>query len=131
MSTTETPAQKSEVTRCPLCDAPLESPDKCSKCDWVKDYPDPDHRHHANPVDLTACLFSLVPGLGHYYKGHKALALFYGAGALLAMFWCSLAATATMGLGLLMLPIYWAWVMTHAYWIEDLKTKERPPNPAP
>ena len=54
------------------------------------------------------------------------MSLFYAGGALLAIFWCGLAATATMGLGLVMIPVYWAWVMTHAYWIEDLKAKERP-----
>jgi hypothetical protein len=126
MSTTET-APKTEIAHCPLCDSPLlESPDECSKCDWVKGY-----RHRSNgtsPVDLTACLLSIVPGAGHYYKGHKVMACYYGAGAMLAIFWCSLAATATMGLGLLMLPLYWAWVMTHAYWIEDMQAVEETPG---
>ena|ERR1700677_519806 len=131
MSTTETPAQnqdqKPEVARCPLCDSPLlESPNECGKCDWVKGYRE--HGTGASPVDLTACLLSIIPGAGHYYKGHTKMSVFYAAGALLAIFWCFLAATATMGLGLLMIPIYWAWVMTHAYWIEDLKATERPPD---
>ena len=56
------------------------------------------------------------------------MAWLYGAGALVAIFWCSLAATATMGLGLLMLPLYWAWVMTHAYWIDDLKANAQNPD---
>ena len=124
MSTTETTPKNVEVERCPLCDSPLlDSATACSKCDWVKGY-----RHRStvsNPVDLTACLLSLVPGAGHYYKGHHGYAWLYFAGAALAAFWCSLAATATMGFGLLMLPLYWAWVMTHAYWIEDLKAVER------
>jgi hypothetical protein len=123
MSTTETPPTNTEVARCPLCDSPLiESPDQCSKCDWVKGY-----RHRGTgtgPVDLTACLLSIVPGAGHYYKGHKSMGWLYAGGALLAIFWCSLAATATMGMGLLMTPLYWAWVATHAYWIEDLNAVE-------
>ena len=129
MSTTETPNQKPEVTRCPLCDAPLESADRCSKCDWVRDAPDPGRVRRANPVDLAACLFSIVPGLGHYYKGHNAKAMFYGAGALLAAFMCGLAGFASAGFGIFLLPLYWGWVMTHAYWIEDLKAGERPSEP--
>jgi len=127
MSTTEQMPPKTEVEHCPLCDSPLlESPNECSRCDWVKGY-----RHRStgtNPVDLTACLLSIVPGAGHYYKGHKLMAWMYGAGALVAIFWCSLAATATMGLGLLMLPLYWAWVMTHAYWIDDMKSGAQNPD---
>lgn len=129
MSTTENIPSKTEVARCPLCDAPLlENPNECSKCDWVKGY-----RHRStgtSPVDLSACLLSIVPGMGHFYKGHKVISWLYLAGAGLALFWCALAATATAGFGLLMLPLYWAWVMTHAFWIEDLKVGERPaPKP--
>ena len=80
MSTTETPP-KSETARCPLCDSPLlESPDACSKCDWVKGYC-ATATTGTNPVDLTACLLSIVPGAGHYYKGHKKMGWLYGAGA--------------------------------------------------
>lgn len=125
MSTTGTPVKETEVTRCPLCDAPLESPDRCSKCDWVKDTPDPERVRRVNPVDLTACLFSIVPGMGHYYKGHKGLAWLYLAGAAVAGFFAMLAAAASAGFGIFLLPLYWAWMMTHAYWIEDLKAKER------
>lgn len=126
MSTTETPTHAPEVARCPLCDSPLlESPNECSRCDWVRGRNEHGHGFGTSPVDLTACLLSVIPGAGHYYKGHTVMAWLYLAGAVLATFWCFIAATATMGLGLLMLPIYWAWVMTHAYWIEDLKATER------
>ena len=117
MSTTETPQAGEAQARCPLCDAPLANPDECGKCDWVKGY-----RHRAggvSPVDVTAMLLSVVPGAGHFYKGHKVQGWLYLAGALLAVFWCSIAATATMGLGLLMVPIYWLWVMAHAFLIDD------------
>ena len=132
MSTTENPRQVTEVGRCPLCGAQLESPDKCSKCDWVQGYEEQHpHTRHTNPVDLTACLLSVVPGMGHYYKGHAAMAWFYLGGALVALFFCLLAGSASAGFGVLLFPLYWAWVMTHAYWIEDLKAKERPVDPAP
>jgi hypothetical protein len=117
MPPTET-TPRPETARCPLCDSRLlDSPDECSKCDWVKKYEN--RSAGTGAVDLAASLLSIVPGVGHYYKGHKLMAWLYGAGALLAILWCALAATATMGLGLLMLPIYWAWVSTHAYYIED------------
>ena len=126
MSTTERPSQETAIGHCPLCGAKLESPDHCEKCDWVRahgdDYSQP---MRANPVDLTACLLSLVPGLGHYYKGHTGLGIFYAALTLVVTFFCILAGSASAGFGLLLLPFYWAWVMTHAYWVEDLKAGQR------
>lgn len=125
MSTIGKPLSTTEVVRCPLCDSPLlENPNQCGKCDWVKGY-----RHRGtgtSPVDVTASLLSLIPGMGHFYKGHRTQGWFYFGGALFAAFWCFVAATATAGFGLLLLPLYWAWVMTHAYWIEDLKTSKKP-----
>ncbi len=129
MSTTETPGRQTEIGRCPLCGAPLETPDKCGKCDWMEGYREGGHR--ANPVDLTACLLSIVPGAGHFYKGHRGLGFFYAGLALVAAFFCGLAGFASAGFGICLLPLYWAWVMTHAYWIEDLKAQERPRDPAP
>jgi len=120
MMTTSETAPKPKTEHCPLCDSLLlESLNECSRCDWVKRYSN--RSAPAGTVDIAACLLSIIPGAGHYYKGHKGMALLYCAGALLAAFWCGLAATATMGLGLLMLPLYWAWMAAHAYWIEDLE----------
>ena len=108
---------------CPLCDAPLASPDACVHCDWVKGY-----RHRTSgiaPDDWSALVLSLIPGAGHYYKGHKTMGWLYFAGTFLAGFWCALAATATMGFGLLMLPLYWLWVMTHAFVIQNVAPQTR------
>lgn len=69
--------------------------------------------------DKLACLMSVIPGAGHLYKGHRLAGVLYLVGTGLAILWCALAALPTMGLGLLLLPFYWAWVMTHAYWTED------------
>ncbi|HWB58381.1 MAG TPA: hypothetical protein VG733_02775 [Chthoniobacteraceae bacterium] len=127
MSTIETPGKTAETTRCPLCNAPLEEPDRCSKCDWVRGEQERrEQRLRANPVDLTACLLSIVPGLGHFYKGQRRLAVLYFIGAGFALFWAIVFASSTVCASLLAPPAYWAWVMTHAYLAEDLNAKERP-----
>jgi hypothetical protein len=40
-------------------------------------------------------------------------------GGALAVFAGAVAATATMGLGLFLIPVYWVAVMLHVYWLED------------
>jgi len=106
-------------TQCPLCGTDLNSdhPGECPKCDWVSGY-----RHRTTggtPSDLAACLMSLLPGLGHLYKGHRS-GWFFLAGTAVAIFLAGVAATPTMGMGLILLPCYWLWVMVQAYWLEDL-----------
>ena len=123
MPTIETDSKDTAPTTCPLCDTPLNpaQPDECTRCDWIPGY----RRRQVAPVgtarDTAAMLVSCLPGLGHIYKGHRALGALLMFGGAFATFWCVLAATATMGLGLLMLPIYWAAVMLHAFWVEDLR----------
>lgn len=109
------------LTRCPLCDTPLDPahPDECPKCDWVVGY----RRERSRPVgtgrDTTSVIMSIIPGLGHLYKGHYAAAPIAFGGALLAVFAVVVAATATMGLALVLLPLYWGAVMLHVYWADD------------
>jgi len=123
MPTIETETKVTTPQTCPLCDAPLDPahPDECPRCDWIPGY----RRRQLAPVgtarDTAAMLMSCVPGLGHIYKGHRVLGGILALGGAFAIFWCGLAATATMGLGLLMIPIYWAGVMLHAFWAEDLR----------
>ena len=117
------------LTRCPLCDTPLDPahPNECPKCDWVAGY----RRRMAQRVwtgkDVAAVVMSIVPGLGHMYKGHPAAAAIAFGGALLATFAAVVAATATMGMALALLPLYWAAVMLHVFWAEDWSGK-RPPH---
>jgi hypothetical protein len=110
-------------TKCPLCGEPLgDNPDACSKCDWVKGYRQRQEAPVSSTRDLIACLLSiLVPGAGHLYKGHKVTGWMFLGGTLLALFLALLAATPTMGWGLILLPLYWMWVMIQAFWVEDLK----------
>jgi len=62
---------------------------------------------------------SVIPGLGHVYKGHRLLGLIFVIGAFGAVLGGALAATATAGFGLFLIPIYWFAVMFHVYSIED------------
>jgi len=106
-------------TECPLCGAHLTNPEACGRCDWVEGY-----RHRTmdqGTQDLVALLMSVVPGLGHLYKGHLVTGILFLVGTVVAVLLCSLFATFTMGFGLLLLPLYWIWVMTEAYWIANLR----------
>lgn len=108
-------------TECPLCGSHLTNPEACDRCDWVKGY-----RHRTTDrgtQDLVALLMSVVPGLGHLYKGHLVTGIMFLIGTIVAVLVCSLFATFTMGFGLLLLPLYWIWVMTEAYWIADLRVE--------
>jgi uncharacterized protein (DUF697 family) len=69
--------------------------------------------------DLVAVMLSVVPGLGHVYKGYKLLGLLFVIGAFGAILCGALAATATAGFGLALIPIYWFAVMFHVYGVED------------
>ena len=69
--------------------------------------------------DLVAVLLSVVPGLGHIYKGHKLIGLILMAGGPFAVALSLLAATATAGFGLGLMALYWAGVMFNVYGIQD------------
>lgn len=115
---------KSSVTRlstCPLCDTALDpqNPTECPKCDWHVGYEHQTDGALGSPRDIAAVVMSVVPGLGHIYKGHRLTGALYMLGALFAIFAALVASTATAGFGLLLLPLYWAGVMLQVYWLED------------
>jgi len=104
--------------QCPLCGHVLpKDAASCDRCDWVRT-PDTDTAE-GQASDLVAVLLSVVPGLGHVYKGYKLLGLLFVTGAFGAILLGALAATATAGFGLALIPIYWFGVMFHVYGIED------------
>lgn len=114
---TETNTPAVLPSTCPLCSAPLspENPTACQKCDWVAASEEPG----GSGRDIAAVLLSVVPGLGHIYKGHRLTGALYMLGAAFAVIACTVAATFTAGFGLLLLPLYWAGVMLQVYWLED------------
>ena len=111
-------AVAADTRRCPLCGHALpKDAESCSHCDWVH-RPDADTAE-GKASDLVAVMLSVVPGLGHVYKGYKLLGLLFVIGAFGAILLGALAATATAGFGLALIPIYWFAVMFHVYGIED------------
>ena len=70
--------------------------------------------------DAVAVMLSVMPGLGHVYKGHKLIGLLLiFAGTPMAVGLALLIATGTAGFGVLVLPVYWIAVMVHVYAIQD------------
>ncbi len=69
--------------------------------------------------DLVAAMLQVIPGLGYVYKGYRILGLIALAGGAFAILAGGLAATATAGFGLALIPIYWFGIMFHVYAIPD------------
>ncbi len=70
--------------------------------------------------DLVAVLLSIVPGLGHIYKGYRLIGvLLIFLGTPMAVGLALLIATGTAGFGFFLLPIYWIAVMIHVWAIPD------------
>ncbi len=70
--------------------------------------------------DMVAVLLSIMPGLGHIYKGHRLigmLIMFVGLPMSIAL--ALLTATFTAGFGFFLLPIFWIAVMVHVWAIPD------------
>ncbi len=104
--------------KCPLCDTPLpDGAAECTRCDWV--------RVVEKPVDVrdrTALVLSLVPGLGHLYKGH----IFFG-GAIFFIIGPSILALslavlpATLGVSIIIPTVFMLGVMVHAFLAPDVR----------
>jgi hypothetical protein len=103
---------------CPYCGTVLPAnAEACTHCDWTREATAPEE---PKASDAVAIFLSIVPGLGHIYKGHRVL----GALILLlitpvAIAFGFLAAIASAGFGIGMLVFYWLGVMIHAWAIED------------
>jgi hypothetical protein len=71
--------------------------------------------------DAVAVLLSIVPGVGHIYKGYKLIGmLLLFVGTPIAVGLGFLVATFTAGFGVVfLLPIYWIAVMIHVWAIDD------------
>ena len=114
--TIELPVSADTMT-CPLCGHVLpKDAAACDRCDWVRVSGE---TAEGKASDLVAVMLSVIPGLGHVYKGYKLLGLLFVIGAFGALLLGALAATATAGFGLGLIPIYWFAVMFHVYGVED------------
>ena len=111
------PPVTSDTMECPLCGHVLsKDADACDRCDWVRTDAE---TAEGQASDAVAVMLSVVPGLGHVYKGYKILGLLFFLGALGALLAGALAATATAGFGLALIPLYWFGCMFHVYGIKD------------
>jgi hypothetical protein len=113
----ETTTETSDTMKCPLCGHTLpRDAERCDRCDWVRSEVE---TAEGKASDAVAVMLSVVPGLGHVYKGYRVLGLLFVLGAGMAIMLGALAATATAGFGLALIPIYWFAVMFHVYAIPD------------
>src|ERR1700687_2064888 len=122
MEYTDAPPQPEIVSwdtmQCPFCGTTLPAnATACTNCDWTLEATKP-----AEPraSDAMAILLSMIPGLGHIYKGHR----FVGAVLLflvtpVAIVFGFLAAFASAGFGFGLLVFYWIGAMIPAAAIED------------
>jgi apolipoprotein N-acyltransferase len=70
--------------------------------------------------DMVAVMLSILPGLGHIYKGYRLIGvLLMFVGAPMAVALALLIATGTAGFGFFLLPVYWIAVMVHVWAIPD------------
>ena len=104
---------------CPLCGQTLpKDAESCTNCDWTRQGESETAEGKAS--DAIAVMLSVVPGLGHIYKGHKLIGmLLMFAGTPMAVGLALLIATGTAGFGIGVLPVYWLAVMVHVYAIQD------------
>jgi hypothetical protein len=106
---------------CPYCGAMLpRDAEACNRCDWTRAATTPGE---PKASDAMAIFLSVIPGLGHIYKGHKlvgALLLFLITPVAIAFGF--LAAFASAGFGIGILVFYWIGVMIHVWAIEDRVT---------
>jgi hypothetical protein len=115
---TEKKSNESDTINCPLCGRSLPKDAKsCDRCDWTRR--EESETAEGKASDLVAVLLSVIPGLGHIYKGHKLVGFLLILGAPIAVALSALAATATAGFGLGLMVLYWFAVMFHAYAIPD------------
>lgn len=120
------PSPQAKTFPCPLCGTPLpDGAEECTACDWVKGY-----RHNV-PVtsgdvdDWIAVGLSIVPGLGHMFKGHYWTGIGYLLGSFVFVFLVGAGGAVAMGFNLFLLPLYWIWVGFHAYLTPDLEKHQR------
>ena len=116
--TTQTTAIEGNTMPCPYCGhmLPLDA-QSCDQCDWTRAATE---TAEGKASDAVAVILSIIPGLGHIYKGHKLLgAILMFIGTPMAILLAALSFTFTAGFGGLLLPLWWFGVMFHVYAIED------------
>lgn len=114
-------AATAAVMTCPLCGNELPADaTECDRCHWQRDQGE---TAEGKASDAFSLLLSILPGLGHIYKGHRVMGLFILLVITpLAVAFSLIAAVASAGWGILMLLPYWGAVMLHCWAIDDRVT---------
>lgn len=122
MEYTDAPTQPQEISsdtmECPYCGHTLpRDAQRCDQCDWTREATE---TAEGKASDAVAVMLSVIPGLGHIYKGHRLVgALIMFVGTPLAILIAALTFTFTAGFGGLLLPLWWFGVMFHVWGIHD------------
>ena len=109
---TDAPVARPEPTTgdnmpCPYCGHLLpKNAERCDRCDWVRGAT---QTAEGKASDAVAVMFSIVPGLGHIYKGHILAGLLWMLGAIPVGIFVCLAAFASAGWGLGLFFFYLAY----------------------
>jgi hypothetical protein len=105
------------MMQCPYCGKMLpKDAAKCDQCDWVRSET---HTAEGKASDAMAVILSIIPGLGHIYKGHKLAGFLWMAGAIPAGIFVLIAAFASAGFGAALFLLYLIACMIHVWGIED------------
>jgi len=103
---------------CPYCGNLLPKDAKsCDRCDWTRAATTETAEGKAS--DAVAVILTIIPGLGHIYKGHKLAGFLWMAGAVPVGIFVLLAAIASAGFGIGLFFFYLIAVMLHAYAVDD------------
>jgi TM2 domain-containing membrane protein YozV len=110
-------ATEGDKMPCPFCGHLLpKNAARCDRCDWTRSATE---TAEGKASDAIAVIFSIIPGLGHIYKGHILAGLLWMAGAIPVGIFVLLAAFASAMWGLGLFFFYLGAVMLHAYAVDD------------
>jgi hypothetical protein len=106
-----------EKMACPYCGHLLpKDAQSCDRCDWKRGATE---TAEGKASDAVAVVLSIIPGLGHIYKGHRLAGFLWMAGAVPVGIFVLLAAVASAGFGIGLFFFYLIAVMLHAYAVDD------------
>jgi hypothetical protein len=115
--TAEPAADQADKMPCPYCGHPLpKNAARCDHCDWTRQET---QSAEGKASDAMAVILSIIPGLGHIYKGHKLAGFLWMAGAVPAGIFVLIAAFASAGFGAALFFLYLIACMIHVWGIED------------
>lgn len=122
-TTATAPADQSDKMPCPYCGHMIpKDAQACEQCDWTRTNVE---TAEGKASDAIAVLLSVIPGLGHIYKGHKLAGVLWMFGAIPVGIFVFIAAFASAGFGIGLFFFYLIACMINVWGIEDwVKPKE-------